>query len=181
MDLDLLRRIIEQLRGSGLFFDVGNYLATNTSSDAVKLTLTIERQGDAHVAITVLKALITGFFLLLPSPFIYYDYDLIAHMSLEATTSTGQMRQYSSQSEGTASAAIDVLDKAIEELAEQVRARLVEEIVNQMVRDEALFALRPKMESPPTGADLPASQTPAQPLPSKVLPSPSEPLPPPIY
>mgnify|MGYP001585654131 CR=1 FL=1 len=179
MDDVTLGQTIQQLRESGFFSDVWTENEGGIPSDAVKLTVKLDRQYDLHHGGNGIKAFMSGFFLLLPTPFVWYDEDQRGQMSLEAINREGKTRRYTSHSEGTGTYKLMGQDAAHREIREKLLAHLISAILVRMAPDENLYALRPG-EEPSTIA---SKRLPAQPRrqqPAADLTSP-EPPPPPIY
>lgn len=136
------QRILGSLADIGLF----SHLASATTSvesgeKIVRARLLFDEAIDPHAGATALKGIVIGASMYLLTPFLPLEYEYAAHLTLQLERWDGQIKQYESQSAGTARYHLfGATPIMIDELKGHVMETCLTELARQIVKDTTFFS-----------------------------------------
>jgi hypothetical protein len=137
------QRILGSLEEIGLFsYLTGtNSVAPPANQKVIRARLLFDEAIDPHAGDTAWKGIVIGASMFILAPFIPFEYDYAAHVSLELERWDGQIKHYESQSAGSAHYNLfGATPIMIDELKGHVTETCITELARQLVRDTTFYA-----------------------------------------
>jgi hypothetical protein len=140
---DTEQRILNSLGDIGLF----SHLASATTSaptfaeKTVRARLLFDEAIDSHAGSAALKGIVLGASMYILTPFLPFEYEYAAHLSLELERWDGQIKHYESRSAGTARYHLfGATPIMIDELKGHVTETCLVDLARQIAQDMAFYA-----------------------------------------
>ena len=137
------QRILSSLADIGLF---SHLTSINTSAPAygektVRARLLFDEAVDPHAGGAAWKGIIIGASMYLLTPFLPFEYDYAAHLSLELERWDGQIKRYESESAGTVRYHLfGATTIMVDELKGHVTESCLTELARQIANDTVFFS-----------------------------------------
>jgi hypothetical protein len=177
------QRILGSLADIGLFSHLASAATSAESGEkTVRARLLFDEAVDPHAGAAAWKGIIIGASMYILTPFLPLEYDYAAHLTLELERWDGQVKQYESQSAGTARYHLfGATPIMIDELKGYVTETCLTDLASQIVKDTTFFSASSAPLTEPgirTVSVKPRSPRKTAPIPSAIpvaTPAPTEP------
>jgi hypothetical protein len=137
------QRVLSSLADIGLFayLTSANTAVPASGEKSVRARLLFDEAIDPHAGGAALKGILIGASMYILTPFFPLEYDYAAHLTLELERWDGQIKQYESQSAGTARYHLfGATPIMIDELKGVVTEACLTDLARQVVRDTTFFS-----------------------------------------
>ena len=137
------RRILGSFEEIGLFSRLAgtNTAAPPANEKVIRARLMFNEAIDPHAGDAAWKGIVIGASMFILAPFVPFEYDYAAQLSLELERWDGQIKHYESQSAGTARYNLfGATPIMIDELKGYVAEACISELARQLVQDTTFYA-----------------------------------------
>lgn len=165
------QRILGSLGDIGLFSHLDGTRSTEPQAGekVIRARLLFDEAVDPHAGDAAWKGIVIGASMFILTPFIPLEYDYAAHVTLELERWDGQIKQYESQSAGTARYHLfGATPIMLDELKGHVTESCLTALAQQLVRDTLFYSASSAPISEPSIRTVSVKPRPSNPVASQV-------------